>query len=107
MSLLENTFLKVPLENMMALYNDIVIPKLIKKNKSISISIAVVLSLVFFIRERILKPPRKLRHIPYFSYIDSVKSVLSRESVWSRAYKIHLPEINKKESTGLFVVCII
>lgn len=105
MSLLQNTFLKVPLENALTLYSNEIVPRLTKKNKVISISVAVVLSLVYLIRDRVLKPPRNLRHIPYVSYFGVIKSTLFHESIWSRAYKVHLPEIDKKNH-GIFLVCL-
>ncbi|KAI7893584.1 cytochrome P450 [Mucor mucedo] len=96
MSLLQNSFLEVPLKNALALYNKEVIPRLTKKNKIISISVAVALSLIYLIREKVLKPPKHLRHIPYISYLDSVKAILTRESAWDRSYRVFLPEIDQK-----------
>lgn len=103
MSLLQNEFLKVPLENAIKVFNTEIVPRLTKKNKSIAISVAVALSLVYFIRD-LVKPPKKFRHIPYVSHLGAIWSSLVYESVWDRAYRVHLPELNKKEHNGLFMV---
>lgn len=106
MSLLENSFLKLPLQNATQLYNDEVVPRLTKKNKVIAISAAVALSIIYFIRDRVTKPPRKLRHIPYLSYFGVLKSMYSKESVRDRSARVHIPEINSENSNGLFLVNI-
>lgn len=62
----------------------------------ISISIAVALSFIYVITDRLLKPPRNLRHIPYISYLDLIKSTVMREPIWNRLYRVHLPEVDKK-----------
>lgn len=105
-SLTENTFLQAPLQNAIQLYNQEIVPRLTKKNKVIAISAAVALSLVYFIQDRIMKPPRKLRHIPYLSYFDTLKSMWRNESIWDRSHRVHLPEIEAEGSKGLFMVCI-
>lgn len=103
MSLLQNEFLKVPFENALHLINKELIPRLTKKNKSIAISVAVAMSVVYFLTE-LVKPPKKLRHIPYINHLGAVWSSLVYESVWDRAYRVHLPELTKKEHPGLFMV---
>nr|BDB32861.1 cytochrome P450 monooxygenase [Thamnidium elegans] len=103
MSLTENTFLQVPLQNAIQLYNQEVVPRLTKKNKVIAISAAVALSLIYFIQDRIMKPPRKLRHIPYLGYFDTLRSMWRNESIWDRSHRVHLPAIEAKDSKGLFV----
>ncbi|KAI9345051.1 cytochrome P450 [Pilaira anomala] len=103
MLLSENTFLQAPLQGAIQLYNKEIIPKLTKKNKVIAISAAVVLSLVYFIQDRILKPPRKLRHIPYTSFIGKLKSIWTGESRWDHGYRAHLPLIAKGKGKGLFL----
>lgn len=106
MSLLENSFLKLPLQNAIQLYSDEVVPRLTKRNKVIAISVAVALSFIYFIRDRVTKPPRKLRHIPYLSYFGVLKSMYSKESVRDRSARVHIPEINSENSNGLFLVNI-
>ncbi|KAG2204329.1 hypothetical protein INT47_009371 [Mucor saturninus] len=102
MSLLQHEFLKVPLENALVIFNKHIVPRLTKKNKSIAISAAVAMSVVYFITE-LLKPPKKLRHIPYVSHLGAVWSSLVYEPVWDRAYRVHLPELTKKGHPGLFM----
>ncbi|KAG2213089.1 hypothetical protein INT47_011238 [Mucor saturninus] len=96
MSLLQNSFLEVPLKNALVLYTNEVVPRLTKKNKIISISVSVALSLIYLISEKVLKPPKNLRHIPYISYFDSIKSVLRKESASDRSDRVFLPEIDQK-----------
>lgn len=76
-----------------------------KRNQVISVSVTVAMSLVYFVSDRLFKRPRKLRHIPYISYFSIIKSLITKESYWTRADRVHLPLINK--GTGLFLVCVI
>ncbi|KAI8054841.1 cytochrome P450 [Thamnidium elegans] len=103
MSLLENSFLKLPLQNAIQLYGDEVVPRLTKRNKVIAIGTAVALSIIYFLRDRVTKPPRKLRHIPYLSYFGVLKSMYYKESVRDRSARVHIPEINSENSNGLFL----
>jgi hypothetical protein len=106
MSLLQNSSLEVPLQNAIELYNKEIVPRLTKKNKVIAISAAVALSLVYMIKERVLKPPRKLRHIPYISYWDTIQSIFRGDSVWDRAYNVYLPLVDSADNKGVFTVHI-
>ncbi|KAI9345052.1 cytochrome P450, partial [Pilaira anomala] len=103
MLLTNYNFLQAPLQDVIQLYNKEIIPKLTKKNKVIAISAAVVLSLAYFIQDRVLKPPRKLRHIPYISFIGKLKSIWMGESRWDHGYKAHFPLIAKGKGKGLFL----
>lgn len=107
MSLIQNSFLETPLQNAIELYNKEIVPRLTKKNKSIAISVAVALSIVYFIKERVMKPPRKLRHIPYISYLDTVRAMFNHESVWNRAYRVYLPIVDSAGNKGIFTVCLL
>lgn len=104
MLVLQNSFLELPLQNAVALYHDHVVPRLTRKNKSVAISVAIVLSLIAFIREKILKPPKNIRHIPYISVIKSIKATLRDESIWNRAYKLYLPAIHTPGNKGVIAV---
>lgn len=106
MLVLQNSFLELPLQNAIALYYDHVVPRLTRKNKAVAISVAVALSLIAFIREKILKPPKSIRHIPYISVIDSVKATLRDDSIWNRAYKLYLPAIHSPGNKGIIAVNI-
>lgn len=54
MSLLQKSFLKVPLQDAVMLYNNEIVPRLTKKNKVIAISVAIVMYLVYLVTDRIL-----------------------------------------------------
>lgn len=101
MLVLKNTFLELPLRNAMAFYQ--ALPKVSQRNKVVAISVAVALSLIAYIRERV-KPPKSIRHIPYINFMTSVKSIIKEDSVWKRAYNIHLPQMHS--SKGIFSVSI-
>ncbi|KAI9345054.1 cytochrome P450 [Pilaira anomala] len=103
MSLSEKTFLQIPLQNSLKFYNEEIVPRLTKKNKVIAISAAVALSLIYFIQDRILKPPRHLRHLPYLSYFGTLKSLWKGESIWDRQHRLHLPLIESENNNGLFL----
>lgn len=107
MSLLENTFLHIPLQHALQVYSQQVAPKLTKDNKCIAIGTAIALSLIYLIQDRILKPCRNLRHIPYLSYLGTLRSMLRDESIWDRSHRLHLPLIEAENSKGLFLVCIL
>lgn len=104
MSLVISTFLKVPFEGVLQFYNSELISRITKKNKLISISIAIAFSLVWYMTEKVMKPPKNLRHIPYLSYFDSIMSTLYNESLWNRASRVHLPIINNTNQLN-FLVC--
>lgn len=104
MSLLQNPFLEVPLKKAIAFYNHEVVPKLTKKNKAIAITAAIAISFVILVREKLMKPPKKLRHIPYISFWSLVKSTLNGESVWDRSYRLLLPKVKSVGGSGIYSV---
>lgn len=104
MSLIQSGFLQVPLKNTIEIYNNVVVPRLTKKNKVIGITAAIFMSLVLIIRDRVFKPPRNLRHIPYFGYYGLIKSIASGESLYDRSMRVHVPLVNSSRD-GLYVVC--
>lgn len=106
MPILEKEYLKLPLHRAIQLYNQHIVPRLTKKNQAIAISTAITLSLVYYIQDRLLKPPRHLRHIPYAGLFSTLKSFWNRECFWDRAHKLHLPLIEAENSKGLFLVCL-
>lgn len=85
-------------------YNNQNVPQLVKNNKMIAISTAVTLSIIYLFREKVMKPPKHLRHIPYIGYFSVFKSLISGESFWDRTYKVVIPQIEAKESNGLYLV---
>lgn len=76
MSPLENSLVKVPLQKIVQLYSHEIAPRIPKNNKIVSISAAIILSLVYLIIDK-AKPPRKLRHFPYISHF----SILNRYTI--------------------------
>jgi hypothetical protein len=101
-----NTFLQEPLQKAIEIYQQDVVPRLTKKNKTIAISTAVAISLIYFIRDRYFKPPKNIRHISYQGYFDVIKSMITKESYWDRAYRLSLPTIDSETNNGLYVVYI-
>lgn len=89
---------------LLKLYNLYISPYLSKRNKIIGISTAITVSLCYIIRERVLKPPKQLRHIPYHSHFQVIRTILTGESYWDRSYRLTIPEIDLKESNGIYVV---
>jgi hypothetical protein len=65
-SILQNRYIQEQLNLATTLYNEYILPRLTKKNQTIAISTAVAISLVYLIREKILKPPKKAS--PYSLY---------------------------------------
>ncbi|KAI9257800.1 cytochrome P450 [Helicostylum pulchrum] len=102
MSPLENSFLKAPLQTIVQLYSNEIAPRIPKNNKLVSISAAVILSLVYLIIDK-AKPPRKLRHLPYISLFCILKSTYYKESVRDRCHRVHIPIIESENSNGLFL----
>lgn len=105
MSFLRDTFLKVPLQNVISLYSNEIVPRMTKRSQVISITVAVAMSLVYFINDILFMPPKNLRHIPHIGYFSTIKSLITNESHWDRAHRVHLPLTNK--GTSLFVVRIV
>ena len=101
-----NTFLQEPLQKAIEIYQQDVVPRLTKKNKTIAISTAVAISLIYFIRDKYFKPPKNIRHISYQGYFDVIKSIIIKESYWDRAYRLSLPTIDSETNNGLYVVYI-
>jgi hypothetical protein len=104
MSILNQPFLQNQLDHAITLYNDQILPRLTKKTKVIAISTAVALSVVFYVRDTVFKPPKNLRHIPYIGYFSKIKSILIGESYWDRVYRVKLPLLESKDHNGLILV---
>jgi hypothetical protein len=96
---LQNTFLELPLKNALSLYTEKVVPRLTQRNKAIGLSVAIAMALVYIIRDRIFKPPKTLRHIPYLGYFNVLKSFIKKESLFERGYRVHVPHIDSNTKT--------
>jgi hypothetical protein len=105
--IIQNQFLKTQLDSAIELYNNQVVPKLTKRNKVIAIGTAITLSLIALFHEKVLKPPKKLRHIPHVSFFNIFKVLIRGETYWERAYRTQLPLLDSPESKGLYLVCTI
>lgn len=97
----KNTFLETPLQHAIVMYNDQIVPRLTKENKVIAISAAVELSLYYLVVDRVFRPHKNLRHIPYFGYWSVIKSLLNGESIFDRGYKVNLAQVDALGSNGL------
>lgn len=75
-----------------------------KRQKTIGITAAIMLSLIYLVREKLLKPPKNLRHIPYISYFSIIRSLFTGESNWDRFYRVVIPHIDSPQSNGLYLV---
>lgn len=75
------------------------------KNKRVGITVAIVMTLIHIIRDRVFKPPKNLRHIPYFGYYSVFKSLYKGESLFDRGYRVNLPLLNSGNSIGVYLVC--
>jgi hypothetical protein len=64
-------------------------------------------SLVYFIRDQVFKPPRNLRHIPYSGYYQFIKSLYDGDSVFDRGYKYDIPRLNASGSSELHIVSVL
>lgn len=107
MSLITKEFPNALLQNASALYDKIIAPRLTQKNKTIGISVAVALTLVYIIRDRVFKPPKNIRHIPYFGYSSVIKSLINGDSFFDRCYKVALPFLDSKDNvSGLYSVSL-
>ncbi|KAI9472014.1 MAG: cytochrome P450 [Benjaminiella poitrasii] len=93
----------IPIAQFVELYEHSIIPRLTRRNKAIAISAAVTLSLFYFIREKVLKPPKRLRHIPYYGLYETLKSALTKETYWDESYRAVLPQINSPSSNGIYL----
>lgn len=102
-SLYQNT-----LTSILSFYKNAVLPRLTQRNKNIGISVAIALSLAYYIQDRILKPPRNIRHIPYCGYFHMIKSlIIGRGTFFDRGYKYDVPYLNKPGNCELYSVSII
>lgn len=103
MSLINSILSQEKLNFAVTLYNQYV-PKLTHRNKVIAISTAVVLYAIMQFREKVLKPPRNLRHVPHVSTLVILKSLLMGESYWDRSYRKLIPLVDAPENNGIYLV---
>ncbi|KAI8883865.1 cytochrome P450 [Backusella circina FSU 941] len=51
----------------------------------------------------VLRPPKNIRHIPYFSTFGALRSFIMKERYKDAALHTSLPEINSPESKGIYI----
>ncbi|KAI9473441.1 MAG: cytochrome P450 [Benjaminiella poitrasii] len=71
--------------------------------KGFTFKTAVTLAFLYIIHDRIFKPPRRLRHIPYLSYFDIWKLLFKKEKFCDYSHRVTLPLINSEQSNGIYV----
>jgi hypothetical protein len=103
MNTLQNSFMKIPYANLANIYSNEIAPRLTRRNKVIAISAAILLIISYKITN-IIRPPRKLLHIPYQGYFSFFLNLLRNEPVIQRAQRFSLPLLNSKDSNGLYSV---
>lgn len=82
------------------------VPTLRPKNKAIAITVAVTMSIAYFINKA-LTPPKHLRHIRHISPLSLIRSILLGETYWNRAYRVYLPIVDHPDNhNGLYLVYI-
>jgi hypothetical protein len=106
MSYLQKSFLEIPLEHALKVYNEEVLTRVSKKNQLITIGAAVALTLIYKVSEW-MKPPKQLRHIPYFGYIDLLTAFVKERRYTDIATVRSLPLLRDPTNKGIYVVSVI
>jgi hypothetical protein len=101
MSLVLPSYFEGPIGTITQVYTDIIM--LVKKNKTLSISAAILLLFAYRLNKK-MTPPKALRHIPYLSYFTYVDSTIHNHSPIEKAKKYSLPLLNTKANNGLYMV---
>ena len=73
-----------------------------KANQGISLLVFVLFYIAYGMN-KILFPPKKLRHIPHVSYLGAAYSLLNDKSYVTRAETVHLPFVYKN-NLGIYLV---
>lgn len=80
-------------------------PQLRKKAKVISVTAAVILTLLYATFQKVNKPPKALRHLPYVSRFSFLKYIF-RNALYETYSKQLVMPLLKKESNGIYMVAI-
>lgn len=102
LSQMSSSLLRTTFDQFYDVYNQYIVPRLTKRNKSIAISTAIAVSLYFYLES--FKPPKKLRHIPYQHYFSSLKAALRGETFIQQTEEFRLPLINSPGNNGIYMV---
>jgi hypothetical protein len=78
-------------------------PQLRKKAGIISISTAVIMTVLYSVFQKLNRPPKELRHLPYVGYFSFLKNVFKDELYETYSNQLIMPLL-KKESNGVYAV---
>jgi hypothetical protein len=95
MSILQKDFLNIPFLKQSIVIN--------KKVLSITAASSFILFLVYGI-DKLVRPPKNLRHIPYQNFFQFCTALLKNESIMERSRYYSQKYLDIKDSTGLYVV---
>lgn len=96
--------LQFAFNNVFSLFMKKAVPRLIKRNKLVAISTAFVLFIIYLFKEKVMKPPKNLRHIPHIGYFSIFRTVITGESFWDRTYRVIIPFVDTLKTNGLYLV---
>jgi hypothetical protein len=103
----QKEFLQVPLQAALEIYNNQLVPRLTTRNKVIAITSAISLSLIFYIRQKVFKPPKIFRHLPYDSAFNVIKAAIQGECLSDYMDRETLSLLYSENSKGLCMVIYI
>jgi hypothetical protein len=101
---LQKEFLRVPLQTALDICNNQVVPRLTTRNKVIAITSAISLSFIYYIHQKILKPPKVFEDLPHESVFDVIWSAIRGESITDYAQRGTLPLLYSSNGQGLYMV---
>ena len=90
------------MDNLLNFFKDYIVPVLKQNKRSITTASAAIY-ILYIIYQKINKPPKKLRHIPYVPGFDTLKSFYNKESLDDVTDKTSIPLVLKTEH-GLYQV---
>jgi hypothetical protein len=103
---LTRSFFEGSLNNVIDIYNKEIVPRLTKKNKALAISAAVLLTVMYQVN-RLIRPPRNLRHIPYQGYFSHLSAMFKKEPPLTQSQRFSLPYLDSKKGNGIYLVLVI
>ncbi|KAI8891343.1 cytochrome P450 [Backusella circina FSU 941] len=97
----ENQSLQQISQHIIAIYKGALL--LFLKHRRVSIIIASLLAWLMLKLNNMLRPPKNIRHIPYFGMLGVIHSVFKGERYPESALRTSLPEINSPKSKGIYI----
>ncbi|KAI8368533.1 cytochrome P450 [Blakeslea trispora] len=92
-----------PIQNLVKLYSTYIMPHLAKRSHIIGIKAAVAFSLIYFLYDRLFKPPKQLRQFPYISYYTTIKTILNGESARDFDRRVIAPLLETEWKEGVYM----